>query len=113
LNFGLLPIFVIALCVVLLRKKGDVGQGRGGFRACCISSCVVSLKFAPWEWDNTKIMVWSYNRDSAQPLDALDRPMAGMARALAGCRAILSGFVSTWAASINRIKGMKLPPVPS
>jgi hypothetical protein len=60
LNFGVLPIFV-ALLVVRLVKNPRLVWGRavvfpalGAFLLCCF------VKFAPWEWDNTKLMIWSY-----------------------------------------------------
>jgi hypothetical protein len=90
LNFGVLPIFVISLVVILWRERpayfagsikrvlealfmvSDEREPEPGRRAngvwpsavvfpslfvflvCCF------VKFAPWEWDNTKLMVWSY-----------------------------------------------------
>ena len=59
LNFGILPILVIALLVALWRERDDwaravVFPAVGIFLVCCF------VKFAPWEWDNTKLMVWSY-----------------------------------------------------
>ena len=59
LNFGILPILVIALLVALWRERDDwaraiVFPAVGVFLVCCF------VKFAPWEWDNTKLMVWSY-----------------------------------------------------
>ena len=60
LNFGALPLFVGWLCVHLARKKPSsaaaafVFPAVGTFIVCCF------VKFAPWEWDNTKLMIWSY-----------------------------------------------------
>ncbi len=67
-NFGALPLFVAALLIVLCRKgksRDSDGESRvwaravvlpalGVFALCCF------VKFAPWEWDNTKLMLWSY-----------------------------------------------------
>ena len=59
-NFGALPLFVTALVVKLSRKERRTGPetliftGLGVFLLCCF------VKFAPWEWDNTKLMLWSY-----------------------------------------------------
>jgi hypothetical protein len=59
-NFGFLPFFVAALLPQLWRKENRVwpgmlvSTGLGVFLLCCF------VKFAPWEWDNTKLMLWSY-----------------------------------------------------
>ena len=59
-NFGALPFFVAALAWTLWRNKARrwpgslVFTGIGVFLLCCF------VKFAPWEWDNTKLMLWSY-----------------------------------------------------
>jgi len=60
INFGLLPVLVILLVAVLARRNRDpwprlvVFPALGVFLICCF------VKFAPWEWDNTKLMIWSY-----------------------------------------------------
>ncbi|MEO7318368.1 MAG: hypothetical protein ABIZ56_05210 [Chthoniobacteraceae bacterium] len=59
-NFGALPLFVLALVVKLSRAKRHnpsstlLYTALGIFLLCCF------VKFAPWEWDNTKLMLWSY-----------------------------------------------------
>ena len=59
-NFGALPLFAAALVFKLSRKERRewpgtlVFTGLGVFLLCCF------VKFAPWEWDNTKLMLWSY-----------------------------------------------------
>ena len=60
INFGVLPIFVGLLVAKLCRPQSSmwarlvVFPALGIFLICCF------VKFAPWEWDNTKLMVWSY-----------------------------------------------------
>ncbi len=59
MNFGVLPLYVIALVVVLWRERDAwaravVFPSLFLFLVCCF------VKFAPWEWDNTKLMIWSY-----------------------------------------------------
>ncbi len=59
-NFGLFLPLVAWLVVELFRHREAnaaipwVAPAALVFLACCI------WKFAPWEWDNTKLMVWSY-----------------------------------------------------
>jgi len=60
INFGVLPFLVIFLVVALCRRNREpwprlvVFPALGVFLVCCF------VKFAPWEWDNTKLMIWSY-----------------------------------------------------
>ena len=60
LNFGILPILVVFLVAVLCQPQRNswprlvVFPALGMFIICCF------VKFAPWEWDNTKLMIWSY-----------------------------------------------------
>jgi hypothetical protein len=56
MNFGVLPVFVALLCWQVRRKDARifVWPALGVFLVCCF------VKFAPWEWDNTKLMLWSY-----------------------------------------------------
>lgn len=63
LNFGLLPAFVLALCVTLaLRWREPAARRAIAFvlpaLLIFLAACFVML--AQWEWDNTKIMIWSY-----------------------------------------------------
>jgi len=59
-NFGLLPLLLLWLVVAMIRRRGPrsaialVVPAGVVFLACCI------WKFAPWEWDNTKLMLWAY-----------------------------------------------------
>ena len=55
-NFGFWPVFVAALVWKIPRRWPAtlVFTALGVFLLCCF------VKFAPWEWDNTKLMLWSY-----------------------------------------------------
>ncbi len=63
-NFGLLPLFVAVLIYLGLKNyKSDVrAQSAMAFviPAIAIFLCACFVMLAPWEWDNTKIMIWSY-----------------------------------------------------
>jgi hypothetical protein len=130
LNFGLLPLFVIALCWMLLREKfyacaagrsfremialcwstfcdifeypwtilremevawdpGIVFPALFAFLVCCF------VKFAPWEWDNTKIMIWAYIAILPTLWTRVIMRWPEWARALACFALFWSGFVST------------------
>lgn len=60
LNFGVLPFLVGALIPAIekqraaARERGFLWPALAVFLICCV------VKFAPWEWDNTKLMIWSY-----------------------------------------------------
>ena len=59
MNFGLLPVLVAALVYAIVRAHRRssaliVFPAIAIFLLCCF------VKFAPWEWDNTKLMLWSY-----------------------------------------------------
>ena len=60
-NFGVLPLLVLELCVLITwqwrthrRAAAFVFPAVPIFLLCCF------VMFAPWEWDNTKIMIWPY-----------------------------------------------------
>lgn len=67
MNFGLwLPLIAVTLVVAFVRWLPRDGGGEASadlavaatassvFLACCF------FRFAPWEWDNTKLMLWSF-----------------------------------------------------
>ena len=95
MNFGLLPVFVIVLGVVVLRERRMVWPAAvffpavGAFVLCCF------VKFAPWEWDNTKIMVWSYLAVLPVLWSRLIGRWPWWARALSCFALFFSGFIST------------------
>ena len=59
-NFGLLPVAVAALCWMLWRRGLPRWASAMTFPALLMFLICCFVKFAPWEWDNTKIMLWSY-----------------------------------------------------
>jgi hypothetical protein len=60
MNFGVLPALVAWLGWRLFTRKGPrsavllAAPAVGLFLVCCF------VRFAAWEWDNTKLMIWSY-----------------------------------------------------
>ncbi len=62
-NFGAFPFFVLLLVYVLFRRRGESASTRAGafvFPAALIFILSYFVMFAPWDWDNTKLMVWCY-----------------------------------------------------
>jgi hypothetical protein len=60
MNFGVWPLVVAWLLARIVKRSGPdsaillVFPAVGMFLTCCF------VRFAPWEWDNTKLMIWSY-----------------------------------------------------
>jgi len=63
-NFGILPVLALALLTWTIISYPTSSKARDAFSFVfpCLSvfavTCVVM--FAPWEWDNMKIMIWAY-----------------------------------------------------
>ena len=95
MNFGVLPVLTVLLCVVVWRERRTVWPAAmvfpalGAFLLCCF------VKFAPWEWDNTKIMVWAYLAVLPFLWTHLIVRWPEWARGAACFALFFSGFVST------------------
>jgi len=58
-NFGiLLPLALLLLSIVCVKK--DRASAAFVVPACGIFTLCCFFLFAPWDWDNTKLMIWSY-----------------------------------------------------
>jgi len=93
-NFGLLPLLVAALVVVLWRER-DAWARAVVFPALLVFLVCCFVKFAPWEWDNTKLMVWSYLAVLPFLWSKLLARWPAWARAVACLALFGSGFLST------------------
>lgn len=60
LNFGILPMLVVMLVVTLCFRGRNAWARLTVFPALAVFLVCCFVKFAPWEWDNTKLMIWSY-----------------------------------------------------
>ncbi|HEX8373364.1 MAG TPA: hypothetical protein VF585_11320 [Chthoniobacterales bacterium] len=58
-NFGMLPFFMGWLLVVLVKGRAGNALVFVG-PAVLVFVATLFVKFSPWEWDNTKLMMWSY-----------------------------------------------------
>ena len=58
-NFGALPFFIGWLVFVLVRKK-ELAPWLFVGPALLVFTATLFIRFSPWEWDNTKLMMWSY-----------------------------------------------------
>jgi hypothetical protein len=62
-NFGFLPFAVAALLVWLWRQRAqDTTREAAAFAlpSLALFGITCFVMFAPWEWDNTKLMIWCY-----------------------------------------------------
>jgi hypothetical protein len=64
MNFGILPLLALALLAWAVMRYRESAKSQNAFAFVFPSlsvfavACVVM--FAPWEWDNMKIMIWAY-----------------------------------------------------
>jgi hypothetical protein len=101
MNFGILPILAVALLAWTMLRYQKSGRARDAFAFVFPSlsifgvACVVM--FAPWEWDNMKIMIWAYMAILPFLHEMLLEVSGGVGVPLRGvCYTLLffSGFVS-------------------
>jgi hypothetical protein len=92
LNFGVLPFLIAALLAKVenqrsaARDRAFLWPAAGVFVLCCF------VKFAPWEWDNTKLMIWSYLVALPFLWQRLIRPWPYSVRVIACVALFGSGF---------------------
>jgi hypothetical protein len=93
-NFGAFLPLTGGLLFLLMRHRGPgvdlliVLPAVGVFVICCF------VKFAPWEWDNTKLMIWSYLLILPSLWNVLLARWPEWARSTACIFLLLSGAVS-------------------
>ncbi len=59
-NFGISLPLGILLAVLLLRQGGSREARAFVWPACFVFASCLLIRFAPWAWDNTKLMLWSW-----------------------------------------------------
>jgi len=99
-NFGLfLPLALVALFLALRRGRREDALVLAP--ALAVFAALFLVRLAPWEWDNTKVMVWCYLA-ALPPIETvvLSRMRAAW-RALAVFGLLFSGSVSVLAASVG------------
>ena len=97
-NFGFLPFCVAALCAWLWNRRKSPQTAE--LAALVIPAVLFFLvtcivMFAPWEWDNTKLMIWCYFV-VLPPLWVMFCNFNRWIRAAACFALFFSGFVSLW-----------------
>src|SRR5262249_26531565 len=98
-NFGLwLPLVILALGRAWRRRDREalltVGSGLGLF------ALLFFLMLAPWDWDNTKVMLWCYLVVLPSTFELAVRPFAPWIRGVALVLLLLPGAVTVVKASL-------------
>lgn len=60
LNFGISLPLSLLLCLLLFRRHGSPEARAFVWPASLIFVICMVVRFAPWPWDNTKLMIWSW-----------------------------------------------------
>ena len=94
-NFGALPFFIVGLVVMLVWKRERAALI---FVAPAVIMLMATLfiKFSPWEWDNTKLMMWSYLVILPFIWKILIEKTHSLVRATSCFLLFASGFFSLW-----------------
>lgn len=59
-NFGLALPLSLLLCVMLVRKSSDAEARVFVWTGAVVFALCMIVRFAPWPWDNMKLMLWSW-----------------------------------------------------
>lgn len=104
-NFGVLPLLLAAMFGRLAWMRRISTEARAALAFAVPAMLVFFLAcfvmFAPWEWDNTKLMIWCYLAVLPFLWDFVLRPLFLPLRALCCAALFFSGFVSLWG-GLNR-----------
>ena len=93
-NFGVsLPLGVLC-CLMLLRKGGSPEARAFVWPAALLFVACLLFRFAPWPWDNTKIMLWPWLITAPYLWDLLLRPLPTLPRAASIVLLFGSGVLS-------------------
>jgi hypothetical protein len=101
LNFGLwLPLVLVALVRAWRRRDREalftLGPGLGGF------ILLFFVMLAPWDWDNTKVMLWCFLIVLPSVFELVVRPLALPLRTAVVVLLLLPGAVAIVQASLPR-----------
>lgn len=59
-NFGIALPLALILCLLLARKDADSEARAFVWPAAMVFAVTLLIRFAPWPWDNMKLMLWSW-----------------------------------------------------
>jgi hypothetical protein len=59
-NFGFSLPLAVVLCFLLMRRGSSAEARDFVWPAAFVFAACIMIKFAPWPWDNTKLMLWSW-----------------------------------------------------
>jgi hypothetical protein len=115
MNFGILPLLALALLAWTILRYRNSAAARNAFPFVFPSLSVFGVAcfvmFAPWEWDNMKIMIWAYvgllpflHEMLLEIPGALGLPV----RVLCYIMLFFSGFISLIGGIDGRYKGYEI-----
>jgi hypothetical protein len=107
LNFGLfLPLVLVALWrAARARRREDLLLL---VPSLAVFAALFLVKLAPWEWDNTKVMLWCYVAVLPPAFDLVVARMRRWPRAAAVAVLFFSGAVSVLGASFGRVPRLEV-----
>jgi hypothetical protein len=59
-NFGISLPLAVVFCFLLMRRGSSAEARAFVWPAACVFAACMIVRFAPWPWDNTKLMLWSW-----------------------------------------------------
>lgn len=59
-NFGITLPLAVVFCVLLMRRGSSTEARAFVWPAAVMFAACLVIRFAPWPWDNTKLMLWSW-----------------------------------------------------
>jgi hypothetical protein len=93
-NFGVLPVFVGLLLWRIARGRTTLWPAALALPALLMFGLCCFVRFSPWEWDNTKLMLWSYLAVLPLLWSELLAHRTAAVRALCVTVLFFSGFIS-------------------
>ncbi len=95
-NFGVMPLFLLALIAVLTWQRNRAALV-WVVPAALLFLATFFIKFSPWEWDNTKLMMWCWLTILPFLWKALLATRSNVVPLTACVMLFFTGFLSLWA----------------
>ena len=100
-NFGLFPVLGVALTIYMLwlvffQKENAKAAAMFVIPSVLLFVVCCFVMFAPWDWDNTKLMLWCYLTVMPFIWEFLLKPLPTPSIVLSCALLFFSGFISLW-----------------
>ncbi|MEO8205156.1 MAG: hypothetical protein ABI615_03190 [Chthoniobacterales bacterium] len=106
LNFGISLPLLIVLCLFVYRKHDPIAETFVGTGSVVFLLCTL-VSFAPWPWDNTKLMLLSWLAATPFLWDYVLKPIAVPVRVVLCFLLFGSGAITLWT-GLNGTNGFSL-----